>query len=100
MLTEGLVYSQMHKTAHLPAKAQKDTDYYRQKCKTMKARLRQFEDENERLIEENCYLLDKNYQYSDTISVMDSFSKYQSLPSPRRNPRPIFTKRWKMIIKV
>ena len=70
MLTEGLVYSQVPRNVHNKIAVEKDSQYYKSKCGALKQKLLQFERENERLIEENCYLLDKNYQYSDTITVL------------------------------
>ena len=66
MLTEGLAYTLVPNTN----KSDRGEDYYKNKCAELKERLKQFESENERLIEENCYLLDKNYQYTDTITVL------------------------------
>ena len=69
MFEKGLAYTQMHNTQHADTKKNISSDYYKEKCNALKKKLKQYESENEKLIEENGYLLEKNNSYCDTISV-------------------------------
>lgn len=50
----------MHDTQHAETKKNISSDYYKEKCNALKKKLQQFESENQKLIEENGYLLEKN----------------------------------------